>query len=68
MWRVARDLVAKGQDLDAVRLLSQSPDRDHRAARQLLAECQPRLIQSAGQAAEAMLWERASELLVTDVV
>ena len=61
--RVARDLVAKGQHLDAVRLLSQSPDRDHRAARQLLAECQPRLIESIGQSAEAMLWDRAAELL-----
>ncbi len=61
--RVARDLVAQGQDLDAVRLLSRSPDRDHRAARQLLAESQPRLIQRAGHAAEAMLWDRATELL-----
>ena len=61
--RVARDLVAQGQNLDAVRLLGRSPDRDHRTARQLLSECQPRLIQQAGQAAEAMLWERAAELL-----
>ena len=61
--RVARDLVAKGHDLDAVRILSQSPDRDHRAARQLLAQSQPRLIQWAGQAAEVMLWDRAVELL-----
>lgn len=61
--RVARDLVTKGQDLDAVRVLSRSPDRDHRAARQLLAECQPRLIQSADQVAELMLWDRAAELL-----
>ena len=61
--RVARDLVVKGLDLDAVRLLSQSRDRDHRAARQLLAECQPRLIQHATQATDALLWDQAVELL-----
>lgn len=66
--RVARDLAAQGQDLDAVRLLSRSPDRDHRTARQLLAESQPRLIQRAGQAAEATLWNRAAELLEAAVL
>ena len=66
--RVARALVAQGQDLDAVRLLSQSPDRTHRAARQLLAVAQPRLIERAKQAANETLWNRAAELLEAAVL
>ena len=66
--RVARELVAQGQDLDAVRLLSQSPDRTHRAARQLLAAAQPRLIERAKQVANETLWNRAAELLEAAVL
>jgi len=47
--RQARELIQAGKLVEAVRLLTASPDREHRAARRLLLELHDRLVSQAAE-------------------
>jgi hypothetical protein len=51
--RQARELIQAGKLVEAVRLLTASPDREHRAARRLLLELHDRLVSQAAELLEA---------------